>query len=126
MTLLLSLFLGFGKRTHELLYFKEKAHLHRQVLQKYSLPILKLLLLGLILIIPVVFISYSFIAHKNNGKNYLFTFSSPLILLSLFRFYQITTDKKNIKSPTESMLRDPLFMSTSIFWCIMVIIILYM
>ncbi|MGM0598004.1 MAG: UbiA family prenyltransferase [Myxococcota bacterium] len=126
MTLLLSLFLGFGKRTHELLYFKEKAPLHRLVLKKYSLPLLRLILLGLILIIPIVFISYSFIAHKDDGKNYLFTFSSPLILLSLFRFYQLTTNKEHIKSPTESMLKDPLFMFTSIFWCMMVLMILYM
>jgi 4-hydroxybenzoate polyprenyltransferase len=109
-TFLLAMFLGFGKRAHELAG-SDEAQTQRAVLANYDLPRLRWILYGLALMTTVVYVLYtrSDITIETFGTDAL-VYTVPFPIVGILRFMYLTTTRHEAESPTEEMLRDPLFM----------------
>ncbi|MBU1535493.1 UbiA family prenyltransferase [Myxococcota bacterium] len=124
-TLLLSLFLGFGKRYHEMVVYGNEALKQRPALAHYHKGALKLILNALFVTIPIVFVLYTFSADAQARGFSSLSLSTPLILFCLFRFMAHAGNKKEKSSPTELILRDVPFVSGTLLWVVSVILIIY-
>ncbi len=109
-TLLLSALLGFGKRTHELRVSGEGGSAQRDVLGRYTLPTLQRLMAILGVLTSVAYLAYtrSPHAHRFFGARPL-VLTVPFVVFGIFRFTWITSRQLDAESPTDSMLRDKLF-----------------
>jgi hypothetical protein len=113
-TVLIALFLGFGKRAHELAWAERsgKTTATRAALAGYKLPHLKLAIYALGAITSIAFLIYTLQPHTIAyfGTRHL-VWSSPFVALGILRFMSLALWKPKDESPTEAMLRDPLFLA---------------
>lgn len=121
---LLAMFLGFGKRAHEL--STQDVSKTRPSLQGYSKGALRWILHVLAMLTAVGYALYTQSAHV------LATFGDapmvwtlPFPVIGILRFIHIVTTRHDAESPTEEMLRDPLFVGNFIAWLICVGVVLY-
>lgn len=123
---LLALFLGFGKRAHELGAGGDGASKQRAALAKYSPRVLKVILYALAVITLGVWITYTLSEHVVElfGTHRL-VYTSIFAVIGIVRFIQITTTRHDAESPTEEMLRDPLFMLNFVVGVIVSTALLY-
>ncbi len=109
---LLAMFLGFGKRAHELgAASLEQAKKQRAVLEKYDAGTLNIILQALAMVTVVSYVFYTRSEHviQQFGTDQLaYTVVFPII--GILRFIYLATTRHESESPTEEMLRDPLFM----------------
>ncbi len=122
-TALLSLFLGFGKRAHEV---KQLGETTRSSLRGYSLASLRVLLLILGLGAVAAYGGYV----RDPDVMRLFSteklfWSVPFCLVGICLFLNHTLFSKSESPPTEAMLRDPLFILNLIAWGSCVILLIY-
>jgi 4-hydroxybenzoate polyprenyltransferase len=123
-TMLLALFLGFGKRLHELKLVGSGAH-SRKSLAGYNEPSLRRSMLVLGLMTAGAYVAYALdpvTVAKFDTK--LLVLTAPCILFGLFRFQSIVSDQEAQKSPTERMIHDVPFVSNLFVWGAAVLIIL--
>lgn len=105
-TVLLSLFLGFSKRRHELVVLGEQAAVHRTVLADYSLVFLDQMI-GAVLSATVV--SYALYA-VNNGPYQIY--SVFFVLYAMFRYVYLIHRRGQGAHAAESFFHDrPLFLA---------------
>lgn len=113
-TVLIALFLGFGKRAHELAWAEHsgKSTATRAALAGYRLPHLKLAIYALGAVTCVAYGVYTLEPHTIEyfGTRHL-VWSTPFVVLGILRFMSLALWKPKDESPTEAMLRDPLFLS---------------
>ncbi len=122
---LLAMFLGFGKRAHELAA-GEGATRQRQALAGYNLATLRVTLYLLAVATVGVYAAYTLSAHVvelfgNNRLVYTVGFGAVGVL----RFIHLATTRHDAESPTEEMLKDPLFMLNFLAWLGLLAAILY-
>ncbi len=122
---LLAMFLGFGKRAHELAA-GEGATRQRQALAGYNLATLRVTLYVLAATTVGVYAAYTLSAHVvelfgNNRLVYTVGFGAVGVL----RFIHLATTRHDAESPTEEMLKDPLFMLNFLAWLGLLAAILY-
>jgi 4-hydroxybenzoate polyprenyltransferase len=122
---LLSMFLGFGKRHHEMLVLADETMAARPVLASYKIGILKYLLIALSVMIPLCFLCYSLFSDSLSGERHVGA-TALIILVAVWRFYKLAGRKESGESPTEAMLKDWIFVSTAILWTLIIIILLYL
>jgi len=126
-TLLLATFLGLGKRKHELLSAVQDPGKQRKVLASYRRESLDILLLLVATATMAAYIFYTIAdstLHTFNGPRLQFTI--PAIMLGIMRFLQLVDRQADATSPTEAMLKDPLFLLSVLAWTGMVITFLYL
>ena len=102
---LLSLFLAFGKRRHEISL--KGADQQRKVLKAYSEKGLDLALYSTGILTTIAYISYCLSSHTRiffNTKYMILT--SPFVIFGLFRYIKIVKRGKDAQSPTEAMIHD--------------------
>ena len=131
---LLALFLAVEKRKAELRYYKKSSILTRQVLKRYSLP---LLLRFESLLASSAFISYSLWAagpSLNGAISQWMLLSTPFVLIGIFR-YQLISDPEEYErrqlrgktitteKPEEILLGDKGIKLTILGWLVTVFII---
>ncbi|MCC6555292.1 MAG: decaprenyl-phosphate phosphoribosyltransferase [Polyangiaceae bacterium] len=123
-TALLALFLGFGKRRHELA--GQNASKQRAALEAYSPRALTLALA----ITGVASIG-TYLAYTLDHDTQRF-FDNPYLwittihpLFGVFRFLQLVAGRPKAESPTQEMLRDTPFVLNLVMWVIEVIVIVY-
>lgn len=125
-TLLLALFLGFGKRRHELLLLETNASSHRKILDKYS-PYLLDQLIGVVTpAVVVIYIMYTFSAEvstKLGTENLYYTI--PFVIYGIFRYLYLIHKEEKGGSPTNVLITDIPILVTVILWILTVILILY-
>lgn len=109
-TFLLAMFLGFGKRAHELAG-SDEAQQQRSVLASYHLTGLRWMLHVLAVLVVVVYVLYT------RSEQTIATFGTdalvytvPFPVVGILRFIYLATTRHEAESPTEEMLRDPFFM----------------
>jgi decaprenyl-phosphate phosphoribosyltransferase len=109
-TLLLSALLGFGKRAHELRVAGARGTVQREVLGAYRPRVLRILLPVLAGLTTLTYAAYTRSPHAQAffGTGMLFL-TVPFVGFGIFRFLWITRRKLDDESPTDSMLRDRLF-----------------
>jgi 4-hydroxybenzoate polyprenyltransferase len=122
---LLALFLGFGKRAHELASTTSPGE-QRPALAHYHLGTLRWILHILGIVTVVVYVLYTVDEHTVEmfGTTYLVgTVLFPAI--GIWRFIHLATTRHDAESPTEEMLKDPPFMINIALYGAAVLAILY-
>jgi 4-hydroxybenzoate polyprenyltransferase len=123
-TALLALFLGFGKRRHELA--SSNATKQRAALEAYSPRALTVALAITGISTIGVYLAYTLDPKPRAffGTSYLWmTAIHPLF--GVFRFLQLVVGSPKAESPTQEMLRDVPFVLNIVLWVIEVIALLY-
>jgi decaprenyl-phosphate phosphoribosyltransferase len=123
-TALLALFLGFGKRRHEI--SAEHAGLQRKSLESYSAGGLNAALAITGSATIAVYILYTL---DKDTRAFFRTdqlwMTTPSVLIGIWRFVQIVRGNPKSESPTQEMLRDGLFVLNLLAWAIVVVVIVY-
>lgn len=122
---LLAMFLGFGKRAHELAA-GEGATRQRSALAGYNLPTLRVILYVLGVVTVGVYAAYTLSGHVVElfGSNRL-VYTVGFGVVGILRFIHLATTRHDAESPTEEMLKDPLFMLNFLAWLGLLAAILY-
>jgi 4-hydroxybenzoate polyprenyltransferase len=125
-TLLLALFLGFGKRRHELSAAAGKASLQRAALEQYSERGLDLALGMTGAATVVTYLVYTLDPRTEAlfHTKYLWV-SSAFVLLGVGRFLQLVKSRPKSESPTQEMLRDGPFVAIVLLWVVLVMWVVY-
>lgn len=124
-TFLLSLYLALGKRKHELLSIRD-AHNTREVLGRYNLNHIKLAMAGVALVTAGCYLAYTLdpITAEHVGTGALVV-TTPFIAIGLLRFYFLAQRTGVSRSPTEQMVKDPLFVANMLLWGGIVVVLIY-
>lgn len=125
-TFLLALFLGFGKRRHELVLLDDKAQPHRPVLAEYSSRFLD----GTISVATAAtVISYALYTMapetvaRFHTRNLIYT--TVFVLYGIFRYLYLIHQKSSGGNPAELFYRDRPLQMTVLLWTITVFFLRY-
>lgn len=120
-----ALFLGFGKRRHELVLLEDGADSHRAILAEYTVPFLDQLI-GLVTSTLVVFYSLYTFSAVNLPANHGMMLTIPFVLYGLFRYLYLIHVKKQGGAPDELVFKDKPMFITGVLWVLAVIVVLYL
>ncbi len=125
-TAALALFLGFGKRAHELASAKERASEQRNALAAYTPGVLKALLWLLAVSTLALYGAYTISPHAVSiFGDYRFALTLPLPAFGLARFVTLVSRHGDSESPTDAMLHDPWFIGDLVLWGVLSVVLLY-
>jgi 4-hydroxybenzoate polyprenyltransferase len=119
-----ALFLGFGKRRHELLLLEEDANAHRAILAEYTIPFLDQLI-GLVTSTMVIAYSLYTFSAPNLPENHAMMLTIPFVLYGLFRYLYLIHVKKEGGAPDELLLSDKPLLAAGVLWVLAVVLVLY-
>jgi 4-hydroxybenzoate polyprenyltransferase len=123
-TMLLALFLGFGKRRNELATLQEAAVHHRANLDSYSVPLLDQIIAVVASATVMTYSLYTFDA-PNVPANHAMMLTIPFVAYAVFRYLFLIYRKDLGGSPEVLLLTDrPLFLCI-IGWALTSVAILY-
>jgi decaprenyl-phosphate phosphoribosyltransferase len=125
-TALLALFLGFGKRRHELAGAPGRVTKQRASLEAYSPHALSLALAATGLTSIGTYVAYTLdpaTRHMFRSDWLWVTAMSPAF--GVVRFLQLMRSRHRAESPTQEMLRDTPFVLNVIVWIVLVIVFVY-
>jgi decaprenyl-phosphate phosphoribosyltransferase len=122
---LLACLLGFGKRAHELRISGDKRATQRLVLDRYPPGVLHALIIALSVLTTLAYAAYTQSNHAKMfvGRGLIFTI--PFVGFGIFRFVRLTNAKADSESPTESMLKDKLFLLNLVAYAVAIMLITY-
>ena len=125
-TTLLALFLGFGKRRHELVLLEGQATGHRKSLSEYS-PYFLDQMISVVTASTVV--AYAFYTLSPEVKVKLgashMELTIPFVLYGVFRYLYLIHQKEGGGSPTKMLLTDRPILANVILWLAAVVLIVY-
>lgn len=123
-TMLLALFLGFGKRRNELATLQEAAVHHRSNLDSYSVPLLDQIIAVVSSATVMTYSLYTFDA-PNVPANHAMMLTIPFVVYAIFRYLFLIYRKDQGGSPEVLLVTDrPLFLCI-IGWAVTSVAILY-
>ncbi len=127
-TALLALFLGFGKRRHEL--EGEHAGKQRSALEAYSKTSLNVALGITGTATAITYVAYTLDpATRAFFKSDSLWMTAPFTLFGILRFLMLVSGKagagKRAESPTQDMLRDMPFVLNLVLWVVVVVAVVY-
>ena len=124
-TFLLALFLGFGKRMHELVSQGGEGKT-RSVLAQYSRRTLTALLYVTALATTATYAAYTLdpATRATFATDYL-VLTTAFTLFGVLRFLHLVRRDAKSDSPTEEMLRDKPFIANLLFWVVAVVAVIY-
>jgi 4-hydroxybenzoate polyprenyltransferase len=117
---LLTLFLGFSKRRHELAALGERAVAHRKNLRDYSVPMLDEMMNIMISATIIAYTLYTFFEYENV---YMMA-SIPFVIYGVFR-YMLLVHRDGGGNPDTLLLRDRPLQITLLLWLAVVMTVLY-
>jgi len=123
-TTLLALFLGFGKRRHELSLLSDSAGSHRKALENYSVPFLDQMIS---VVTASTVVAYSFYTLSPDvvehfGTKWL-SLTIPFVLYGIFRYLYLIFKMDQGGSPTKLLLTDPPLLICVLLWLVAVILV---
>lgn len=121
---LLALFLGFGKRRHELALLTANANNHRRVLDDYSLPFLDEMMGVVTASTVMAYAIYTFSA-EGLPPNHSMMLTVPFVLYAIFRYLYLIHVRGEGGAPEEILLSDRPFLLDVTLWGMLVVILLY-
>jgi 4-hydroxybenzoate polyprenyltransferase len=124
-TVLVSLFLGFGKRRNELELMEAGAAGHRKNLEQYSVELLDQLILIVASVTIMAYSLYTFSA-ENLPRDHSMMLTIPLVLYGLFRYLYLVRVRGQGGAPEDQLLTDPGLRWTAIAWVGLNLFILYL
>jgi 4-hydroxybenzoate polyprenyltransferase len=121
-TAFLALFLGFGKRYHEL---RVNAARSRDALKSYRIETLKATLWATAIATVSIYLAWTLDppSQLHFASGYLWT-TTPFVLLGIVRFVRLL-DSEHGESPTDAMLRDVPFVVVMIAWTLLMLTLIY-
>lgn len=125
-TVLLSLFLGFSKRRHELSILNINANSHRAVLEHYN-PYFLDQMIGIVTASTVMSYALYTISDetvKKFGTTHLI-YTVPFVLYGIFRYLYLVHEKEEGGNPTKIALTDRPLLLNIILWIIVTSFIIY-
>jgi 4-hydroxybenzoate polyprenyltransferase len=126
-TILLALFLGFGKRRHELVLLEGRADTHREILREYS-PYFLDQMIGVVTASTVI--AYSLYTLSPEVASKLGTtrlyLTIPFVLYGIFRYLYLIHQREEGGSPSTLLLNDRPLLVTVLLWIAAVIGLLYL
>jgi len=123
-TLLAALFIGFGKRRHELILLNDDAGSHRQILKEYTPEFLEQAMNILMSATVMAYSLYTFSA-ETLPKNHAMMLTIPFALFGVFRYLYLIHLRNEGGSPEEMLLKDWPILIVSFLWVISAMAILY-
>lgn len=123
-TLLLALFLGFGKRRHELLTLQDAAARHRENLDAYSVSLLDQMIAVTAAATVLAYSVYTFQA-STLPANHAMMATIPFVLYAVFRYLYLLYKKQQGGSPEVLLLKDRPLLLCLLGWAIASMAILY-
>lgn len=123
-----ALFMGFGKRRHELsgLAAGKKSGKQRKVLESYNEKGLELSLVSTAVATVAVYVAYTLDEQTRAlfGSDALWLSALPVVL-GILRFVHLVRSRPHAESPTQEMLKDGPFVAIILSWVAMVMWIVY-
>jgi 4-hydroxybenzoate polyprenyltransferase len=120
----LALFLGLGKRRHELNLLKADANNHRAILDQYSVALLDQLIT---IVVAGTIIAYALYTFSAEGlpENHLMMLTIAFVVYAHFRYLYLIHVKGEGGAPEEILLGDLPFILNALAWGVSVIAIFY-
>lgn len=124
-TILLALFLGFGKRRHELALLDAEAINHRKALADYSVPFLDQMISVVTASTVVAYAFYTLSPEvvENFGTHWL-SVTIPFVLYGIFRYLYLIFHKEMGGNPTRLMLTDLPLLLCVLLWLVTVLVVI--
>lgn len=123
-TVLLSLFIGFGKRRHELLLLESNAGAHRRNLDEYSPELLDQFIMITAAATVMAYSLYTFsAANLQDDRSMMLTI--PFVLYAILRYLFLVHRRDAGGSPEQVLLTDLPLLSCITLWGIVSVVILY-
>lgn len=125
-TFLLALFLGLGKRLHELVQQSVSGSAgSRKVLERYNKTAVTVLLTLTGVATVATYVDYTLDPHtRAQFGTDLLVVSSAFTLFGVLRFVHLVRNRPDAESPTEEMLRDVPFLANLVLWGVAVVAII--
>ena len=125
-TSLLALFLGFGKRRHELVLLEINASTHRPILAEYSPYFLDQLIAVVTTSTLVTYALYTMdpLVHQKLGTPYL-PLTIPFVLYGIFRYLYLVHQKQEGGDPSQIVFSDRPLLINILLWIATAFFILY-
>ncbi|MBA2440989.1 MAG: decaprenyl-phosphate phosphoribosyltransferase [Rubrobacter sp.] len=117
---LLTLFLGFSKRRHELATLGEDAAGHRKNLKDYSVPMLDQMMNIMLATTIIAYALYTFTVYENE----IMMSSIPFVIYGVFR-YMILVHRDGGGNPDTLLLQDRPLQITLLLWLSVVVSVIY-
>lgn len=120
-TLQLALFMGFGKRRHELVSLAEEARNHRRNLAQYTVPLLDQLIaivLGALTVCYAIYVILSPTALKHPAL----VMTLPSVMYGIFRYLYLIHVEHKGGSPETILLQDRPMQLNLLLWVALVIV----
>ena len=117
---LLTLFLGFSKRRHELAALGEDAVVHRRNLKDYSIEMLDQMMNIMVAATIMAYSMYTFFAHQDR----LMMASIPFVVYGVFR-YMLLVHRNGGGNPDTLLLQDRPLQVTLILFLAVVMTVIY-
>jgi len=125
-TILLSLFLGFSKRRHELTVLEAQATNHRSVLEQYT-PYFLDQMIGIVTASTVMSYALYTISEetvRKFGTNKLI-YTVPFVLYGIFRYLYLVHRKVEGGNPTKIAVTDLPLLVNMVLWILTATVIIY-
>ncbi len=124
-TTLLALFIGFGKRRHELFLLQTNANNHRAVLNDYNRAFLDEMM-GVVTASTVMAYSLYTFSAEGLPPNHAMMLTIPFVLYGIFRYLYLIHVREEGGTPEEIILRDKPLLADVLLWGLAVVVILYL
>ena len=123
-TMLLALFLGFGKRRHELSTLQAAAVHHRANLDSYSIPLLDQIIAVVASATVMTYSLYTFDA-ATVPENHAMMLTIPFVVYAIFRYLFLMYRKDQGGSPEVLLVTDAPLLICLVGWAISSLAIVY-
>ena len=124
-TVMLALFIGFGKRRAEIALLAHQAQTHRRVLEGYTLTFLDRLITITSTATVMAYSLYTFSA-PNLPKNHAMMLTIPFVLYGIFRYMYLVYVENQGGAPEEALFQDRPLLATVVLWGLTVVLIFYL
>jgi 4-hydroxybenzoate polyprenyltransferase len=125
-TFMLALFLGFGKRRHELVLLEQNANSHRPILGEYSPQFLDIMMAIVTAATVMSYLLYTMdpetIARFHSRR---LIYSGVFVLYGIFRYLYLIHQKSSGGNPTDMLYRDRSLFVAVVLWVLSVYLLRY-
>lgn len=122
-TLLLALFLAFGKRRSELVRLGDDASAHRSALAGYSVPLLDQLLVITAACTVMAYSFYSFTAESVPGSG-IMMLTVPFVIFAVFRYLLLVMRRGEGGAPEILLWRDKPLLASVMSWGVVALVVM--